>query len=213
MADETESPKTESPKRSKIQEELERTQLEINQVTLQAAKIKLEQTKDEVATYEATKEQRSRANKQRMAQLRRDQRDKATTAKGCTHRQGGGLKNPRKGKRESALTVCVMPDERVLIMCALCPLRVWSPREVDKSPKRRRGETEAQAEDRVERYNERKKEFDELMEHALDKLTDEAASPMFCGVTFRFQDGDGQVCSVPSPCDLYAEGLDNREVA
>ena len=200
-------------KRTKIQEELERTQLEINQVTLQAAKIKLEQTKEEVANYEASKEARSRANKQRMAQLRRDRTDTANTAKGCTHRQGGGLKNPRKGKRESALTVCVMPDERTLIMCALCPLRVFSPREVDKSPKIRAGETKQQAEARVARYYEEKAEFDKLLEHASDKLTDEAAQPMFCGVTFRFEDGDGQVCSVPAPCDAYAQGRDNRKVA
>lgn len=210
MADEHEAPAT---KRSSVQAELDRTQLEINEVTLQMSKIKLEQAKDEVAQYEASKEARSRANKQRMSQLRRDRMDKAGTAKSCSHRQGGGIKNPRKGKKESALTVCVYPDERTLIMCALCPLRVWSPREVDKSPKRREGETAKQAERRVELYQEERAEFDKLLEHAADKLTDEAAQPMFCGVTFRFEDADGQTCSVPAPCDTYAQGHDNRKVA
>jgi hypothetical protein len=200
-------------KRTDMQEELDKVQLEINKVTLQQAKIKLEQTQEEVATYQANKEAKSLSNRQRMAQLRRDRLNSAQLAKGCTHRQGGGLKNPRAGKRESALTVCIMPDERQLIMCALCSLRVFSPREVDKSPKLRKGETEAKAAARVARYHAEREEFDKLLEHASDKLTDEAAQPMFCGTTFRFEDSDGQVCSVPAPCDSYAQGRDNRKVA
>ena len=44
-------------------------------------------------------------------------------------------------------------------------------------------------------------------------LTEETASPMHCGKTFAFESRGGNRITMPAPCDSYAQGRDNRQVA
>lgn len=186
---------------------------QIKAIELETAQIRLEQMKEENETYGARKAARLRANEQRLAQLRTDHAEKRAVIKECTHRQGGSPGRERKGAGPSALRVVILPDERQLVMCANCPLRVFSPRATDKSPAQRKGETATQAKARVARYETEMAEFEKLATLAQDQLTPEAAQPMHCGKTFNFQDRDGNNMSLPAPCDGYAQGRDNRTAA
>jgi hypothetical protein len=133
--------------------------------------------------------------------------------KGCTHRQGGSPGRERKGAGHSALRVVILPDNRELVMCANCPLRVFSPLPIDKNAKQRTGETAAEAKLRVAKYERDLVEFEKLTEMAADQLTPEAAQPMHCGKQFSFQGKDGNNMVMPAPCDAYAQGRDNRVAA
>jgi hypothetical protein len=64
----------------------------------------------------------------------------------------------------------------------------------------------------VEQYNADLQEFERLKELSQDQLTPEAGSPMHCGKTFQFEDGNGNQVAMPAPCDNYAQGRDNRRV-
>jgi hypothetical protein len=188
---------------------------QLAEVNLRRANMELEMTTEQVEQYEAQKAARKAQNAQRQAQLKMDRRTSASNARKCTHRQGGSGTDRfySTGKGHSVLSRVILPDERELIMCAVCPLRVFSPREVDKSPKPRANETIEQAKARSRKYRVEREEFDKLIELSKDKLTPEAAAPMHCGTTFSFADGDGRKCDVPAPCDSYAQGRDNREAA
>ena len=191
--------------------QLEALDLELKQTQLEHAKMTLEQAKQTVADFQAQKATRSRQNAQRQSQLRRDLIERAEQSKACSHRQGGPLKSRTGGKRESALSAVIFPDERMLIMCSICPLRVWSPFPGNKSRKQQGGETRQEAIARAEQYARDKADFDKLFEASQEKLTPEAAQPMFCGVTFKFADGEGREIPMPAPCDSYAQGLDSRK--
>jgi hypothetical protein len=188
---------------------------ELAEVELEAAKIRLEQVKEENQEFMARKDQRKRANAQRQQQFKTTRQETARAAKQCSHRQGASLPNARTGgKMSSALHGVYLPqDERRLVMCAICPLRVWEPRPIDGAPKARKGETEAALQKRLTGYAAKLKAFETLWEAAQDQLTDEAGRPMHCGKTFTFSDTEGNRAHVPHPCDGYAQGLDNREAA
>ena len=188
-------------------------QAEAAQVALETALIELEEAKERNASFKAARAVRSLQNKQRQGQLRADLTEKADIIRSCTHRQGGSPGRERKGSGPSALRVVVLPDNRTLVMCANCPMRVFSPRPDRKNPDRREGETAAQAKNRVKIYMEQMEEFEKLLELAQDQLTPEAANPMHCGKTFAFVGRDGNNMTMPAPCDEYAQGLDNRQVA
>ena len=183
---------------------------EIAQIELETRQIELESAKEANAEYKEKKAARLRANEQRLAQLRQDLSDKQAVIATCTHRQGGAPGRERQGKGPSALRVVILPDNRQLVMCGNCPMRVFSPYPADKSPIRRRGETDDQTKARVAAFHAAQAEFERLQEEATDQLTPEAAQPMHCGKTFSFSDKNGQPMVMPAPCDTYAGGLDNR---
>lgn len=187
-------------------------QAETATIALEMAHLRLEKEKEEIAEWRGRKDVRSRQNKQRQGQLRKDLIERKAIIETCTHKQGGSPGRERKGTGPSALRVCIMPDERELIMCANCPLRLFSPFPADKNAKQRAGETKAEASARVRRYKDELAEFNRLKEESSVQLTPEAGQPMFCGKTFRFENGNGNHIHVPSPCDFYAQGRDNRQV-
>lgn len=192
-----------------VEARLNQIKIRTAEIQLQRAEMELEQTEQSVAQFKADKEARSRRNAQRQTQLRIDINEKAATARRCTHRQGGSLKNPYGGKGPSALQLVILPDERELIMCAVCPMRVFSPFPGDGARRPRKGETEKEAEARVQKYARDLADFEALREESNNKLTEDGA--MHCGKTFKFLDGDGNQVQVPAPCDRYAQGRDNRE--
>jgi hypothetical protein len=201
-------------KNEEIKAELDAIALESAQVNLEKSRLELEQTREQVAQWKGQREQRQRTNAQRQMQMGKDREEVARIARACTHRQGGSPKNPYGGKGQSALSVAQMPDNRtLLITCAICRLRVFSPNERDMAKTPRPGESKEDAKKRLEKYLEARAEFDKLLELSQDKLTPEAAAPMHCGVTFTFMDGEGREVLIPRPCDGYAQGLDNRNGA
>jgi hypothetical protein len=191
---------------------LAQVEAEIKRVQLATAQIQLEKATDEIEQYKSQKEVRSRQNRQRQKQLHTDLIERATVIRGCTHRQGGSPGRERKGEGPSALRVVILPDNRSLIMCANCPLRVFSPLPTNKNPERRRGESAADAKARVEKYEREMQEFGNLEDLARQQLTPEAGAPMHCGKTFAFAGRDGNQIIMPAPCDSYAQGRDNRQV-
>jgi hypothetical protein len=195
-----------------VDKSLAEIEAETKRVMLETAQIQLEQARESNAQYKAGKEAHSRQNRQRQGQLRADLTDRATVIRGCTHRQGGSPGRERKGTGPSALRVVILPDERKLVMCANCPLRVFSPLASLKNPQRMRGETAADAKERVTRYTQELEEFEKLVTQSQDQLTPEAAGAMHCGKTFSFQGRDGNNIIMPAPCDSYAQGRDNRQV-
>lgn len=214
MSDETKDTPKKKMTSAEVEALLEDIRLRTAQAQLAEAEMKLEMTEETVRLFKASKEQRARTNAQRQSQMEKDRENIAIKARNCTHRQGGSPKNPYGGKGTSALSRVMLPDgHSEVIMCSVCPLTVFSPRDDDMAKRRRPKESEAQAEKRVERYYKAKAEWDKLMELALDKLTDEAAAPMHCGVTFTLRDGEGREVLAIRPCDSYAQGLDNRQGA
>ncbi|MBA0087513.1 MAG: hypothetical protein HRJ53_21215 [Acidobacteria bacterium Pan2503] len=198
-------------KAEEVEAKLESIRMRTAQLQLEKAEMEMEQTKENVEQWKNEREERSRRNTQRQTQLKSDINERANSARSCTHRQGGSFANLHGGKGPSALTTVILPDERVLIMCSICPMRVFSPFPGDASRKLRRGETKEQMEARVARHQQAMEEFERLAEQARDKLTEEASQAMHCGKTFRFLDADGNQVQVPAPCDSYAQGLDNRK--
>lgn len=199
-----------------VEDQLRQIRLRTAQAELQKAEMELEQTEENVANFKAQREARGRQNAQRQGQLAKDANDLARTTRACSHRQGGsvGKHATQWGKGQSALTIVLLPDESQdskLIMCSICRLRVFSPNPINRVPRPRNNETAAEAKQRVQQYERDMKAFSELEEMAKDKLTPEAAKPMDCGVTFKFQDGDGREVLIPRPCDSYLQGLDNRQ--
>lgn len=192
---------------------LDEIQHEIAAIQLQTARINLEKAKDENAKYEANNALRSRLNRQTQRQLRTDHYERARVIRDCTHRQGGSPGRERRGDGPSALRVVILPDTRTLIMCANCPLRVFSPLPTDKSPRQKPGETAAEAKARVVHYRTELEEFERLEMLSAQQLTPEAAAPMHCGKQFTFAGRDGESMVMPAPCDSYAQGRDNRQVA
>jgi len=192
---------------------LQEIEAEIKRIQLETAQIQLEQAREQNEEYRARRGAKLRQVLLVLAQLRADHAEKRAVIATCTHRQGGSPGRERKGGGPSALRVVILPDNRELVMCANCPLRVFSPFPGDKNPGMRKGESKQQAQARVEAYNKDLAEFERLKELSQDQLTPEAANPMHCGKTFAFQGKDGNNMVMPAPCDGYAQGLDNRQVA
>lgn len=192
---------------------IEQVEAELKAIQLETAQLTLEEARERIQNAKALKEVRGRQNRQRQGQLRTDLREKATVIAGCTHRQGGSPGKERKGKGPSALRVVILPDDRKLVMCANCPLRVFSPLPKLNTPRLLEGETKRDRDARVEAYKLALEEFNKLVELSEDQLTPEAGAPMHCGKQFAFQTGDGQTISMPAPCDSYAQGTDNRRIA
>jgi hypothetical protein len=212
MPDDQDPPQTKKQRTAEeVEAKLNQVKLRTAEIQLQRAEMELEQTEETIKQFKADKEARSRRNQQRQGQLRIDISEKAGTARKCTHRQGGSLSNPYGGKGPSALQLVILPDERELIMCSICPLRVFSPFPGDASRRLRRGETREQADARVEKHMRQVEAFETLRAESNNKLTEEAAGAMHCGKTFKFLDGDSNQVQVTAPCDHYAQGLDNRD--
>ncbi|MGA9668415.1 MAG: hypothetical protein WBQ94_04360 [Terracidiphilus sp.] len=192
---------------------IQELQAELVSLQIEEARIKLEQTRENIAEWKGKKEVGARQNAQRQGQLKADHVDRAAVIGGCTHRQGGSPGRERKGAGPSALRVVILPDDRTLVMCANCPMRVFSPLPTDKNPERRAGESAADAKARVTRYQAELEEFEALVALSQDQLTPEAGAPMHCGKQFSFVAGNGNNVTMPAPCDTYAQGRDNRHVA
>ncbi len=186
---------------------------EIKKMQLEEMTLRLEDTRESVAQSKATREVKSRQNRQRQGQLRADLLDRKAVISECTHRQGGSPGRERKGKGPSALRYVILPDNRGLIMCANCGLRVFSPFPKLGYPGLYKGETKKHQKERLEKFALDKAEFERLTELAEDQLTPEAASPMHCGKQFEFKNSMGDNIAMPAPCDSYAQGTDNRNVA
>jgi len=185
---------------------------QIKALELEDMTLRLEETRDRVDGIKASKAVRSRLNAQRQGQLRADLLDRKAVIDECTHRQGGSPGKERKGKGPSALRLVILPDNRELIMCANCGLRVFSPFPKLGYPLPFKGEAKAAQKKRVEKYALDLAEFNRLKELAEDQLTPEAAQAMHCGKQFAFQNSMGNNVSMPAPCDTYAQGTDNRNV-
>ena len=187
---------------------------ELKRVELETAQLDLEAAKERNAQLKSDKEVRSRRNKQRMAQLRTDLLERKKVIESCNHRQGGSPGMERKGTGKSALQLVIMPDNRQLVMCANCPLRVFSPLETNQDPELREGETVKKRDARVASYKADLEGFNALATLAQeDKATPEAGTAMHCGKTFEFRGKDGNHIIMPAPCDSYAQGADNRKIA
>jgi hypothetical protein len=192
---------------------MEQVEAEIKAIQLETAQLELEEARERIEAHKAGKEVRSRQNAQRQGQLRTDLRERATVIASCTHRQGGSPGRERKGSGPSALRIVILPDNRTLVMCANCPLRVFSPYPGLKNPQQLPGETKAKREARLQAFAVASAEFEKLTERSQDQLTPEAATPMHCGKQFSFVAGNGNQVAVPAPCDSYSQGTDNRKIA
>lgn len=180
-------------------------QAELDRIAVETAQLNLEEAKQRNAMFKAKAENKSRFNAQRQAQLGIDRNGRIQLAARCNHRQGATPKNPLKGKGPTSLNVVKMPDGfTLMIMCSICRLRAFSPFPPNQSPKRRKGETQDQADARVEKFHADKKRFDELLEQSQDGLTPEATEHMDCGVKIKVTDADGMPVYRPRPCDSYA---------
>jgi len=199
-----------TPAKVKTLEEIDR---EIKEMQREEMLLRLDDTRENVAQTKARKEVRSRQNRQRQGQLRTDLLDRKSVIMDCTHRQGGSPGKERKGKGPSALRQVILPDNRELVMCANCGLRVFSPFVQNGFDGVYKNETKKAAKERLEQYQMDTAEFNRLKELAEDQLTPEAASPMHCGKQFEFKTSRGVNVPMPAPCDTYAQGRDNRNVA
>lgn len=186
---------------------------EIRSLELEDMKLRLEETRDRVLSTKAAKEVRGRLNAQRQGQLRNDLVERSQIIETCTHKQGGSPGKERKGKGPSALRLVILPDGRSLVMCANCPLRVFSPFPKLGYPGQFKGETKAEQKARIEKFQHDQKEFEILAHASEDQLTPEAGQPMHCGKQFSFQNSMGNNITMPAPCDTYAQGTDNRHVS
>lgn len=181
------------------------TQARLDSIALRTAEIKLEQAEQEAADYEASKASKSRLKAQRQAQFKQDVRGKAGLAARCNHRQGGTPKNPYKGNGDTALKVVKQPDGFTeLIMCVICPLRVWSPHPSDRSKKIKQGETKESRDARVEKFEADTVVFKELMKQSQDSISSDFTEPMDCGITIQRSTEDGDPVYGRRPCDTYA---------
>ncbi len=186
-------------------------QAELDAIALETAQLNLEEARDRNARILAEKAEKTRRNQQRQQQLGNHRSTKKIVSSRCTHRQGGSPGNPMGGKGPSALSVANMPDGFTkLIVCNICPLRLFSPHPRNMSRKPRhltaeaRMETKAEAEARANRYQQELAAFEKLLEMSKDKLTADAAQEMDCGVTFTITNEDGIPVLPTRPCDSYA---------
>lgn len=187
---------------------LQEMQEELAAVQLETAKIGLERAREDNAKWVGEREVKSRQNRDRMAQLQAEVNGRELTTRQCKHRQGGTPKNPFGGKGATSLKVVRMPDGFTkMIMCSVCRLRLFSPHPRDGAQGLRKGETEAQRDRRIAKYEAAEKRFQELYERSqTETLTDEAAQEMDCGTTITMTDAlTGNPVLPKRPCDSYLQ--------
>lgn len=169
---------------------------ELEKIQLETAKLNLDQARDDNAKRVAEKKQRERvmAERQRGFSAATANRVKMRDEQ-CAHRQGGSMSNPMEGTGKSALGVNRMPDGWTkLIKCLVCRGDWSTPHpyfmRIDPFPKGfhmpggiilERAESEASVAARLELYREDVTNFEKLLKHAKDKLTEDAAREMDCG--------------------------------
>jgi len=181
------------------------TQARLDANAIRLSEIQLEKAEQEIAEYDARRANASRVKAQRQGDLKTQLRGKASLVKRCNHRQGGTPKNPYRGNGDTALKCIKQPDGfTTLILCVICPLRVFSPHPKDQSKKQREGESKAEAEKRVEKYHADKADFDKLMEKSQDSISADFTQPMDCGITIERTTMDGDPVYGRRPCDTYA---------
>ncbi|MGA2087004.1 MAG: hypothetical protein ABSG60_15955 [Terracidiphilus sp.] len=191
---------------AKAESDLAKLDLEIKRIDLETKQLDLEEAKERNQRLKNEKADRSRKNRQRQAQLATDRANRKALMAECNHRQGGSPKNPYKGKGDSALSVFNMPDGFTkLIKCIICRGECWSPHPADQATAIREGETAAQRDARVAKYHADLAEFNRLYDLAKDKLSEEAAQEMQCGVTITTTNTEtGAPVLRRRPCDRYA---------
>ncbi len=103
-------------------------QIEIQNVQLQTAELQMEEQKEKNAAYIATKEDRSRRNKVRQAQLRSERANHEARQQKCAHRQGGQPGETFDGNGPSILTRTeAFFEGNYIIQCARCGLKMAKP--------------------------------------------------------------------------------------
>jgi|SRR5580658_1484038 hypothetical protein len=169
-------------KRSK--EEIERDILETN---LETSRLALERQKEDNQIFTQSREQRTRQNKQRQLQLAQQAANTAAQQAICLHRQGGGPDDVFEGDGKSALTLSrIFFSNNFLIQCPRCDLALQRPHPALKSKKLRDGETVAQRDERIKKYNEDLTHYNILLAQAKSNKL----KPML-GPTWEFADEDG----------------------
>lgn len=175
------------------------------EVQLETALLELDEARDRNARIKAEKADKSRKNKQRQDQLATDRNTRAALAEQCNHRQGGSPRNPYQGKGDSALFIAKMPDGFTRVVgCGICRGRWWNPHPADGAKAQRPGESADEAKTRVARHKAAGAKFEEMLAKAKDKLSDEAAQEMDCGVTISVTNAEGVTVIRRRPCDSYA---------
>lgn len=174
-------------------------QLESEELRLEETREATAQRKGERARVVLTRQQIESAAKQAIGDRRR-------LHKACKHKQGSQNGQVYNGKRLTALKVEKMPDGfTIRIRCLACRMQVSSPFPPDGFKKQRPGESVAERDARLVKFDEAKKEFMKLYEASQDDvLTAEAAQPMEPGTTFKFTDANGNQIYKPRPSDSYA---------
>lgn len=180
-------------------------QKRLDAMVLREAEIRLQETEERIQRFDAQRADAKRMNAQRQEQLAIDLRGRKSVARQCSHRQGGTPKKPYAGKGDTALKKVTLPDGfSMLIMCAICRLRTFSPHPADQSKKLRKGETPAMAKARVAKWQKDTAEFAKLIEMSEDAKSAEMTEAMECGVTMSVTDADGAPVFRRRPCDTYA---------
>lgn len=185
-------------------------QAELARLQLEEAQLRLEETRERIAAAKSDKQQKARRNAQRQTELRTDRTNQRMRESVCSHRQGGSPDKPHKGKGPTALRVQNMPDGFTKrIACPLCRLTVFSPHPGNQSRKLKPGETAADRDARVKKYQADVAAFDELYEKSRDGLSGDDVQEMHCGVTIEVINRDGEVVYPKRPCDSYAQYQDD----
>jgi hypothetical protein len=197
---------TKSPAQAKAEQGIEDLDARLKTIALKKAEMELELVTKQVTEFQNAKTDSARKNRQRQAQLAIDRANRKALMAGCNHRQGGSPKNPYKGKGDSALSIFNMPDGFTkLVKCIICRGPCWSPHPADQATAIQEGETASERDERVRNYHEDLAEFNRLYDLAKDKLSEEAAQEMQCGVTITTTNTEtGAPVLRRRPCDRYA---------
>lgn len=193
---------------------------EIEKIQLETARLNLDEARESNAQRIARKAQADRLFKERQRGFaaatanRLKMRDEQ-----CSHKQGGSPNDPLSGTGKSALGVTRMPDGWTkMIKCLVCRGEWFTPHpynmRIEPFPAGfhmaggivlEREETQGQAKRRVAKYHKDAKQFNDMLKHAKDKLTPEAAQEMDCGTTHTLTNQQTGVTVYPwRPCDSSA---------
>jgi len=146
------------------EEQAEDLDLELKRTQLAEAKLRLELTKRNLEEFEAAERERERNKRQTQFQLETETQNLRTTQEQCLHKQGAPCRRPLKGTKESALRLIKLPDGfSMVIHCPICRMKVFSPHPDDRLTARREGETEAQMQARIAKFEADTARFRELL--------------------------------------------------
>lgn len=106
----------------------EEMQAELARTQLKTALILQQRAEEDAYTFQQKREEISRRNKQRQANLAKERREKKNLITACNHKQGGGPDNMLEGDGKSALyrAEIFFPGNSV-VFCLRCPLQVMKP--------------------------------------------------------------------------------------